>query len=397
MKNRSALAILFVIVFIDLLGFGMVIPVMALYAERLGAPDDQIGWLMTGYSLMQFVFTPIWGRLSDHLGRRPLLLVSIGMTALGFLGYAVAPDFRWLVASRVFAGAATANIAIAQAYIADVTPPEGRAKGMGIIGAAFGLGFVLGPAIGGLLSTVSLSAPGYAAALLAVANGVAAFFVLPEPTERTLGTRRAHLPALVDELRRPGIRRIVLIYLVSVLAFSAMEATFALIAAHRFALDERDVSWVFAFIGVIVVIVQGGLIGPLTRRYGEKALLVAGLAMQAAGLLAIPFVQGTAGLLAACVPLAAGNGLSHPALSSLLSRSARAEDQGGTLGIGQSAAALGRIVGPISATKVYHHVWMGAPYVGGAALMLVTAAVGLTLRRPSQAAAPTPAAAPAAR
>jgi predicted MFS family arabinose efflux permease len=392
-KNRSALAILFVIVFIDLLGFGMVIPVMALYAERLGAADDQIGWLMTGYSLMQFVFTPIWGRLSDHYGRRPLLLLSIAMTALGFLGYAVAPDFKWLVISRVFAGAATANIAIAQAYIADVTPPEGRARGMGIIGAAFGLGFVLGPAMGGLLSAVSLSAPGYAAALLAALNGVAAFFVLPEPAERIVGARRPHLPALFDELRRPGIRRIVLIYLVSVLAFSAMEATFALVAAHRYALDQRHVSWVFAFIGVIVVVVQGGLIGPLTRRFGEKALLVTGLALQGVALAAIPFAGGTPGLLAACVPLAFGNGLSSPALSSLLSRSARAEDQGGTLGIGQSAAALGRIAGPISATKAYHLVWMGAPYVGGAALMLLTAAVGMTLRRPAAApAAPVAAA-----
>jgi MFS transporter, DHA1 family, tetracycline resistance protein len=393
-KNRSALAILFVIVFIDLLGFGMVIPVMSLYAERLGAPDDQIGWLMTGYSLMQFVFTPIWGRLSDHFGRRPLLLISIAMTSVGFVGYAVAPDFKWLVISRVFAGAATANIAIAQAYIADVTPPEGRAKGMGIIGAAFGLGFVLGPAMGGLLSSISLSLPGFAAALLAAVNGVAAFFVLPEPSERKVGTRRGHhLPALVDELRRAGIRRLIVIYLLSVLAFSAMEATFALIAAHRYGLDERDVSYVFAFIGVVVVVVQGGLIGPLTRRFGEKPLLVAGLALQAVGLVAIPLASGTAGLLAACVPLSVGSGLSSPALSSLLSRSARAEDQGGTLGIGQAAAALGRIVGPISATNAYHHLWIGAPYAGGAVLMLLTAAIGATLRRPAPAA---PAAAAAA-
>lgn len=383
MKNPSALAILFVIVFVDLLGFGMVIPVMALYAERLGAPEEQIGWLMTGYSLMQFVLTPVWGRLSDHFGRRPLLLLSIAMTSLAFVGYAVAPTFGWLVASRVFAGAATANIAIAQAYIADVTPPEGRAKGMGLIGAAFGLGFVLGPAMGGLLSNVSLSAPGYAAALLAGLNGIAAWFVLPEPAERKQGTRRAHLPALVDELRRPGIRRIVLIYLLSVFAFSAMEATFALVAAHRYDLDERHVSYVFAFIGVVVVVVQGGLIGPLTRRYGEKSLLVAGLVLQAAGLAAIPYAAGTAGLLLACVPLAVGNGFASPALSALLSRSARAEDQGGTLGIGQSAAALGRIAGPISATKAYHHLWIGAPYVGAAALMLVSAVVGSTLRRPA--------------
>jgi MFS family permease len=392
-SRRAPLAILFVIVFIDLLGFGMVIPVMALYAERLGAPDAQIGWLMTGYSAMQFVFTPIWGRLSDRWGRRPLLLLSIGMTAVGFFGYAVAPDFHWLLVSRLFAGAATANIAIAQAYIADVTPPEGRAKGMGLIGAAFGLGFVLGPAMGGLLSTISLSAPGYAAALLAAVNGVAAYFVLPEPAARTEARQRPRFTAVLEELRRPDIRRIVVIYLLSILAFSGMEATFALIAAHRYALDQKHVSYVFAFIGVIITIVQGGLIGPLTRRFGEKALLVAGLAAQAVGLAAIPYAGGMAGLLAACVPLAVGSGLTSPALSSLLSRSARAEDQGGTLGIGQSAAALGRIGGPISATNAYEHLWHGAPYVGGALLMLVTVAIGSTLRRPDRETPVAPAAA----
>jgi DHA1 family tetracycline resistance protein-like MFS transporter len=387
-KNRSALATLFVVVFVDLLGFGMVIPVMSLYAEHLGARSSETGWLMTGYSAMQFVFTPIWGRLSDRFGRRPLLLLSIAMTAASFVWYALAPSFAWLLASRLFAGFATANIAIAQAYIADVTPPEGRARGMGIIGAAFGLGFVLGPALGGVLSTVSLAAPGYAAAALAAANGVVALFVLQEPKDRVAAPRRAHVAALVDELRRPGIRRIILIYLVSTLAFSAMEATFALIAAHRFALVQRQVNWVFAFIGVVVVIVQGGLVGPLTRRFGEKALLVAGILAQAVALAAIPYAGGMAGLLAACVPLAAGSGLSNPALSSLLSRSARAEDQGGTLGFGQSAAALGRIAGPISATTLYDRVWVGAPYLAGAALMLAAGAVASTLRRPADARAP---------
>ncbi len=387
MRTRRSLAILFVIVFVDLLGFGMVIPVMALYAERLGAPDSQIGWLMTGYSFMQFVFTPIWGRLSDRFGRRPLLLLSIAMTAVGFVGYALAPDFRWLLASRLFAGAATANIAIAQAYIADVTPPEGRAKGMGLIGAAFGLGFVLGPALGGLLSSISLAAPGYAAAGLAAANGVAAFFILPEPRARVVSAHRARFMAILDELRRPGIRRLILIYLLAILAFSGMEATFALIAAHRYGLDQRHVSYVFAFIGVVVTVVQGGLIGPLTRRFGEQPLLVAGLVLQAVGLVAVPYAGNMAGLLAACLPLSLGSGLSTPALSSLLSRSARDEDQGGTLGIGQSAAALGRIAGPISATSAYEHLWFAAPYLGGAAVMLLTAAIGSTLRRPSESAA----------
>jgi predicted MFS family arabinose efflux permease len=386
--NRSALGILFVIVFIDLLGFGMVIPVMALYAERLGAPEGQIGWLMTGYSAMQLVFTPIWGRLSDRLGRRPLLLASIWMTALGFLGYAIAPDFRWLLVSRLFAGVATANIAIAQAYIADVTPPEQRAKGMGIIGAAFGLGFVFGPAAGGLLSSISLAAPGYAAAALAALNGVAAFFVLPEPKDRVVAPRRHHVRALTDELRRPGIRRLVLIWLLAILAFSGMEATFALLAAHRYALDGRQVSYVFAFIGVLVTVVQGGLIGPLAQRFGERALLVTGLLLQAGALAALPFAGGVTGLLLACVPLSVGSGLTTPSLSSLLSRTARADDQGGTLGIGQSAAALGRIVGPISATKAFDGLWFGAPYLGGAGIMVVTAVIATSLRRLTRDAAP---------
>lgn len=382
-SRRSALAILFVIVFVDLLGFGMVIPVMALYAEKLGATDAQTGWLMTGYSAMQFVFTPVWGRLSDRLGRRPLLLGSIAMTALAFLGYALAPSFGWLLASRLFAGFATANIAIAQAYIADVTPPEGRARGMGIIGAAFGLGFVLGPAIGGYLSDVSFALPGYAAAALAAVNGLAAFFVLPEPAERVVGRRRARLTALAEELRRPGIRRLIVIYLLAIMAFSAMEATIALLAAHRLRLDQHQINNVFAFVGVIVVAVQGGLIGFLTRRFGERRLLVAGLVLQAMGLLALPVAGGAAGLYAAMAPLALGSGLSNPTLSALLSRAARAEDQGGTLGIGQSAAALGRIVGPISATSAYDHLWFASPYVGGAALLLFTASLGATLRQPA--------------
>jgi DHA1 family tetracycline resistance protein-like MFS transporter len=254
---------------------------------------------------------------------------------------------------------------------------------MGIIGAAFGLGFVLGPAAGGLLSSKwGLAAPGYAAAALAAVNGVAAFFVLPEPPARSAASRRPRLAALLEEFRRPAMRRLVLIYLFAILAFSGMESTFALIAAHRFALGPTQISYVFAFIGVVVTVVQGGLIGPLTRRFGERALLVAGLLLQAVGLALVPYAGGMAGLLVACLPLAFGSGLFTPSVTSLISRSARAEDQGGTLGIGQSAGALGRIAGPISATNAYQHLWFAAPYVGGAAIMLATAALGSTLRPP---------------
>ncbi len=380
MRRHASLAVLFVVVFVDLLGFGMVIPAMPLYAEELGAPKEWIGLLMTGYSGMQFLFAPLWGQLSDRLGRRRVLLVSIFMSAVAFTGYALAPSFAWLLASRLFAGAATANIPIAQAYVADVTPPEGRARGMGIIGAAFGLGFVLGPALGGLLTVISLGAPGWGAAALSLANGIVAFLVLAEPERRVASRPRGRLMALVEELARPGIRRLLACFFLSVLAFSGMEATFALLARERYVLDRQHVNYVFAYIGVLVVVVQGGLVGPLTRRFGEVRLLVAGTALQALALAALPYAPGNAGLLAACVPLAAGSGLAQPALTALISRSARMEDQGGTLGIGQSASAFGRILGPEAATWTYSR-WPAVPYLAGAGLMAVAAALGASLRR----------------
>jgi predicted MFS family arabinose efflux permease len=381
-KNRSALAILFVIVFVDLLGFGMVIPVMPLYAERLGASDAWVGLLAAGYSLMQFVFAPIWGRLSDRVGRRPILLASIAMTALAFVVYGAAQSFATLLFSRLFAGAATANIAIARAFVADVTLPEDRARGMGIIGAAFGLGFVLGPVLGGVLSEHALSLPPYVAAGLAALNGIAAYFVLPEPEERAVReeARRSRFGAFFAEARRPGIRRLIWIYALAILAFAAMESTFSLLVTKRYGLDLKHVNYLFAYIGVLVVIVQGGLIGRLTRAWGEKRLLVVGLLFQMVGLVALPFAGSTTGLVIATAPLAIGNGLAHPSLTSLLSRFAPPDDQGGTLGIGESAAAFGRIVGPLSGTWTFDRISMAFPYVCGGALMAVSAAIAAAVR-----------------
>jgi MFS family permease len=387
-KRQASLGILFLVVFLDLLGFGMVIPVMPLYAERLGASEAATGWLSTGYSLMQFVFAPIWGRLSDRVGRRPVLLLSVAMTAVAFFLYGVAGTFVVLLLSRLFAGAATANIAIAQAYVADVTPPEGRARGMGMIGAAFGLGFVFGPAVGGILSAHSLSTPGYVAAALSAMNLVGAFFLLPEPATRVAATRRqGRFAALMEELGKPRIRRLLMVYFLLILGFSGMEATYAFLAERRYGLADRNVGYVFAYIGVLVVLVQGGLIGPLTRRLGERRLLVAGAVLQAVGLAALPFGTGIAGLLLASAPLAIGSGLTSPSLTSLLSKFSRAEDQGGTLGIGQSAAALGRIAGPLAGTTSFAH-WHAATYLGGAVLMAMGAAVAATVRAPPAAAEP---------
>jgi len=382
-RRQASLAILFIVVFVDLLGFGMVIPVLPLYAKTLGAKEAWVGLLSSGYSAMQLVFAPVWGRLSDRVGRRPVLLASIAMTAVAFAMYGLASSFAWLLVARLFAGIATANIAIAQAYVADVTTPETRAKGMGIIGAAFGLGFVLGPAFGGVLSRSSLAAPSFAAAGLAAANLVACWFVLGEPGQRraaTHGARLRGLAPLKSELARPGVLALIAIYFLSITAFSAMENTYAFLATERYRIEPRNVFWLFAYIGLIVVVVQGGLIGPLTKRFGEKRLLVAGLVFQGCALAALPFAVGIPGLLAATAPLAVGSGLTSPALSALLSKLARSDDQGGTLGLGQSAAAFGRIAGPEGGTWTYSNAAPGVPYVGGAVLMAAAAVVAARIR-----------------
>jgi len=378
--NRQ-LSILLLVVFVDLLGFGMVIPVMPRYAAELGAPTAWIGLLLTGYSAMQFVFAPIWGRLSDRVGRRPVLLVSIGMTAVGFIGYSLAPSFGWLLASRLFAGAATANLAIARAYVADVTTVENRAKGMGMIGASFGLGFILGPALASWLSHYSLAAPGYAAAALSTVNLVAAWLILPEPSQRIAARHRPRFEALTGELRHPGIRRLLLTSFIAILAFAALEATFSLFAKDVFQLDQAHVGFVFAYIGVVAVVMQGGLIGPLTRRFGERRLLVVGLALQAVTFVILPYAGSLGGMLAVLAPMSIGSGLVQPSISSLLSRMAKKEDQGGTLGIGESASAMGRIIGPEAGTYTYSHISFGFPYVAGGVLMAVAAVVAATLLR----------------
>jgi predicted MFS family arabinose efflux permease len=311
-----------------------------------------------------------------------MLLASIAMTALAFALYGAASTFGMLLVARLFAGAATANIGIARAFVADVTRPEDRAKGMGIIGAAFGLGFVLGPVLGGLLSERSLSLPPYAAAVLAAVNGIAAYFVLPEPEERAVreAARRSRFGAFVAELRRPGIRRVIWVFGLTVLAFSAMETTYPLLVTKQYGLDLVHANYLFAYIGVLVVVVQGGLIGRLTKRFGEKRLLVAGLVLQALALAALPFAGTTLGLVLATAPLAVGSGLAQPSLASLLSRYAPPDEQGGTLGIGESAGAIGRVLGPIGGTWTFTNVSGWFPYVVGAVLMGGSALLGASLR-----------------
>ncbi|HEV3469366.1 MAG TPA: MFS transporter [Pyrinomonadaceae bacterium] len=350
--NRSPLAVILLTVFIDLVGFGIVIPILPHYVERFDASPVALGLLFTSYSAAQLVCVPVLGRWSDKHGRRPVLLLSLLGTGVGFVILGAAGTLLMLFVGRVIAGVTGGNISTAQAYIADVTTPENRAKGMGLFGAAFGLGFIFGPALAGALSLWDISLPFYFAGALAFGNAALLYFTLPEtvtPDHPARATRRGW-GYFLRSLRRPALALVIAVYFLFVVAFSIMTTVFALFTMHRFGYGPADNSYLFAYIGLLAVVVQGGLIGRLVKRFGELPLVVAGALLLAVNLLILPGVGpasgGLPGLLAVMTCFALGNSFATPSLTSLASRSVDASEQGGVLGVSQSAASLARAVGP---------------------------------------------------
>src|SRR6059058_325789 len=354
--KRSPLLVIFTTVFIDLVGFGIVIPVLPYYAEgtKFGATPSQVGLLFASYSIMQLVFAPVLGRLSAKYGRRPILLMSLLGTAIGFLILGFATTLWMLFVGRIIDGISGGNISTAQAYIADVTTKENRAKGMGLIGAAFGLGFVFGPAIGGILSRWGINVPFLFAGGLAFANAILLYFTLPEtitpdhPARASAASGRGW-GQLVTALKNSRLAMVLTIYFLSIVAFSIMTATFSLFLMFRFGYDAFHNGWIFAFVGIISAFIQGGLIGRLVKKFGEPSLVIAGALLFSGSLFATPFVTpviGVVGILLIGAVSAIGNALMAPSLTSLASKSASAAEQGGVLGVTQSVASLARAVGP---------------------------------------------------
>jgi MFS family permease len=393
------LPILFVTVFLDLVGFGIIIPFLAYYVESFGASAASVGLLMSCYSLAQFVFAPIWGRISDRVGRKPILLLGLIGSVAGFTMFGLARTLLMLFVGRTVMGIFGATIPTAQAAVADVTAPEHRARGMGLIGAAIGLGFILGPAIGGVLVDLAPKSepflhnpyafPCLAAAALAALNLIAAAFLLPEslpkPLRRAPPVRASRFEQLGRGLSDPRLRALVTIFFLFMLGFTMMEATLTLFIEKRIGSPDhaqlvRRVGYLFGFIGVIQVAMQGFLVGKLTPRFGEARLLLAGLLAAAAGLAALPAARSWPAVYACCLGLAAGWGLANPNIASLISRGARADAQGGTLGVSQSAASLARVLGPFIAGVIFQHLAPASPYVAGAALALVSAALAVRLQ-----------------
>jgi multidrug resistance protein len=365
------LIIVFVTVFIDLLGFGIIIPLLPFYAETFGATGFTIGLLATSFSLMQFIFAPVWGRVSDRIGRRPIILLGLLGSCLSYLAFGLASTLTTLFLARIFAGIAGANIPTAQAVVADLTTPENRAKGMGLVGAAFGLGFIFGPAIGGFLSRYGYAVPAFFASGLSLANFVAAWFLLPEtlkPEHRAV-ERMGRIDALRAALARPHLPLLLVIGFLVVAAFSGYESTFALFAERTYGFTASSIGYIFAFVGVILVIVQGALVGRVVKWIGEHHIVPASLALVAAGLLMIPATTSVAALLVASGVMAVGMGFNNPSLMSLISRYSAAEDQGGVMGLTQSLNSLARIVGPMWGGFAFDRLGIGMPYITSAAVM----------------------------
>jgi len=373
--RRSPRAVIYLTVFIDLLGFSIILPLLPFYAERFGATGFWVGALLAAYSIVQFISAPVLGRISDRVGRRPVLLMSLAGSAFSLALTGFAHSLPLLLAGRALAGLFGGSIAPAQAYIADSTQPAERARYMGMLGAAIGLGFVFGPGIGAGLSGLGFGAAAFGAAALAAANFAFALFKLPESRRSEQPAGERSLPAwsgFLAALQRPAIARLLAATFLSTFAFVSMEATLALFGQRRFGLDARGFGLVFTYLGVVVVLVQGGLVRRLSDRYAERVLATAGAILMSVAFVAIVLAPVLGLLIAALTVLALGQGLVAPMLSTLLSRESGANEQGRTLGLGQSLSAAARATGPLLAGILFDRN-RAFPYLIAAGLVLAAA------------------------
>jgi DHA1 family tetracycline resistance protein-like MFS transporter len=352
-KNNKALFAIFLIVFIDLLGFSLILPLLPYLARTFQASDFQIGLLVASYAAAQLIGAPILGRLSDKYGRRPVLLISIAGNAVGFIILGLANTLWVLFLARILAGFTAANISVAQAYISDVTDEKNRARGLGLIGAAFGLGFIIGPAIGGALSQVSYSLPAFISAALSIFNFVLVVTWLPESL--TAEHRRAiantdrlpfTIPALIQVLRRPLIGPLLNTRFFFGMSFSLFQTIFSLYALERFNLNAQQVGYILAYVGILSVFTQGFLIGRLTNRFSENALILVATIIMAAALLGWALAPSVPVLLIIMAPIAVSGGILNTVINSAITKSVSPVEIGGMLGISTSLEAMTRVISP---------------------------------------------------
>ena len=362
--GKKSLAILFSVIVLDLIGFGVVIPILPFYAETYGASATVLGLLLTSYALMQFIFSPVWGRVSDKWGRKKVLLFTMAGSAVGLFILGIAPNLLVLFLGRIVSGIFGANISIATAYVTDVTTEKDRAKGMGLIGAAFGIGFILGPAIGGILSVYGYSVPVLAASGLAALNVCYAYYRLGESHHAPTENKRPRY----EILRNRPIFLLVFFNFLYTFGITQLEATFAFFMMDRFHYDAKGVAYILVLMALILVLVQGGLIRRIVPVFGEKKLFLMGTLLLAGSFF---FVPGSPTVTLLLIPLsvsALGRGISQPSILSMVSKYAPGDLRGGVMGIFQSAASLARVVGPVSAGLLYDR-YLPLPYFFAAGVL----------------------------
>jgi DHA1 family tetracycline resistance protein-like MFS transporter len=383
--KRSPLFIVFLTVFIDLLGFGIVIPVIPAFAQNsLHASSATIGLIIATFSLMQTIFTPILGKLSDKIGRKPLILLSLAGAAVSYLIFGLATSILMIFISRALAGICAGSVSAAQAYIADITTPEKRAKGMGLIGVAFSLGFVFGPALGGVLTNAyGPSMPGFVAAALSGFSFIFAIFALPESLTPEKRAELAQQPQgesrwkeLIAVLKSPTIGVLIMLFFFATFSVANIYGTFTLLCLDDFHMTVAQNGYLFGYMGLIGAIVQGS-IHLFTRRFRETRIMIAGCIIMAIGLSMFGVAHSVAMLIGALTLLAVGNGMTTPTLLALISKSARRHEQGSVLGINQSASSLARVFGPSWGDWAYQYFGHGSPFFTGGIVMAVVSAGGV--------------------
>lgn len=363
--------IIWTTVALDLVGFGIIVPILGRYAERFGANGLQVGLMFASFSVAQMVFAPILGRISDKVGRKPVIVFSLIGTAVGSFVTGAAGALWVLFLGRILDGASGASVAVAQGAVADIAPPEQRARLMGMLGAAFGVGFVVGPALGGLAALGGPHVPFYLAGSIAAVNAVAAMIRLPETKPDTSHiTEKSQRGTALS----PALKRFALVGFLSMLGFAGFEATFSIWGEKQFGFTEGSASLVFVFVGVTLVAVQGGLIGPLTEKLGSRKLLRVGLSLVAVGLVLLGFTTTWPMLFVALFLLSIGQGISGPSGSALVAELAPVERRGEAIGYQQSTAAFGRVAGPVMAGALFDHVGISSQFLVSG--ILIVFAVG---------------------
>lgn len=377
----------------DLVGFGIVLPLIPFYATDLGASAFEVGLIIASYSAVQFVLSPLWGGLSDWFGRRPVLIVGLGGSALSYLVFGLATSLGVLLLSRVIAGAVGANVAVAQASIADRTRPDRRARGMGLIGASFGVAFIVGPAIGGVLSRWGYALPGFVAAGLSATNALIALFLLPESLAERAHDRGSIRASLFSDrwsharrvLSRRELREPILALSLGSVAFAAFTTTFPLFLKEGLGLDAAAAGGMFALLGLVTAIAQGRLIGPLVERSGERRVAVRGALLMAMALLGLVWYAGLWATIGLLVPFGLGWGMLAPSMQSLMSRRASRHEQGEVLGVNQSMGSLARVVGPIAGGWVFGALGFRSEFALAGALVVLAGAWIMRMRAGAEA------------